>query len=116
MKTIRRKRELLAPFANGGHFEGLSVEDIEESKLPDAMWAEYEKDGDKEALATKHALFFRAIFMPSLASALERVRAGDTEALRSFADRLENDLRRRVASQPRALHSQVHTLVLAKSA
>ena len=113
---LRRKRELLAPFANGGRFAGWSVEDFEESMLLDAMWVEYEKDGNKEALATKHALFFRAIFMPSLASALDRVRAGDAEALRLFADRLESSVRRRVLSEPRALHSQVHALVLAKSA
>ena len=105
---LRRKRELLAPFANGGGFEGLSVEDFAEFKLPDGTWVEYEKDGNKEALARKHALFFRAIFMPSLASALDRVRAGDAEALRLFADRLESSLRRRVVSEPRALHSQIH--------
>ena len=68
--------------------------------LPDAAWTDYQLDADKEALATKQALFFRSVFMPSLASALTRVRDGDAEALRSFADRLQEGLTRRLASQP----------------
>ncbi|HKE34104.1 MAG TPA: hypothetical protein VKB66_02830 [Candidatus Acidoferrum sp.] len=62
----------------------------------------------------KHALFFRSVFMPSLASALDRVRAGETDAVRMFGDRLQSGLMRRLASQPRALHSLVQTIVLAK--
>jgi len=67
-------------------------------------------------LATKHALFFRAIFMPTLASALDRMREGDAEALRVFGDHLEAGLKRRLASQPTAMHSIVQTIVLAKRA
>jgi hypothetical protein len=67
-----------------------------------------------KALATKPALFFRSIFMPSLASALDRVRSGDAEALRLFGDRLEAGLRERVASQPAAMHSFAQTIVFAK--
>jgi hypothetical protein len=65
-------------------------------------------------LATKHALFFRSVFMPTLASALDRVRSGDAEALRVFGDRLEAGLKRRLASQPAAMHSLVQTIVLVK--
>jgi hypothetical protein len=54
------------------------------SLLPDVAWNNYESDGNKEALAARHALFFRSVCMPSLASALTRVRAGDAEALRMF--------------------------------
>jgi hypothetical protein len=110
----RRKADLLAPFPHDGHFQHLTVEDFEMSVLTDAAWNEYERDGNKENLATKHALFFRAVFMPSLASALTRVRAGDAEALRIFGDRLEVGLKQRVASQPAAMHSLVQTIVLAK--
>jgi hypothetical protein len=112
----RRKRDLLAPFARNGHFQDLSVEDIVTFDLPDAVWLEYERDGDREALATKHALFFRAIFMPSLASALDRVRAGDAQAIGAFGDRLERGLKRRLASQPKAMHSFVQAMVLGKQA
>lgn len=112
----RRKRDLLAPFERDGRFQGLSVEDIEISELPDAAWTDYEQDGNKEALATKHALFFRSVFMPSLASALDRARSGEAGAMRIFGDRLEAGLKRRLASQPSAMHSFVQTIVVAKQA
>ena len=110
----RRKSDLLAPFAQDKPFHQLTVEQLDMSVLTDIPWTEYERDGDRAALATKHALFFRAIFMPSLAGALDRVRAGDAPALGAFADRLQQGLERRVASQPAAMHSLVQTMVLAK--
>ena len=110
----RRKSELLAPFAKEGQFRRLIVEDCEMLVLPDAAWTDYQLDADTEALATKQALFFRSVFMPSLASALTRVRDGDAEALRSFADRLQEGLTQRLASQPASTDSFVETIVLAK--
>ncbi len=112
----RMKSSLLAPSAHDGQFHNLTVEAFEMATLPDDAWVEYERDGNKEALATKHALFFRAVFMPSLASALTRVRDGDAEALRKFGDRLEAGLKRRLVSRPTATHSFVQTIVLAKRA
>jgi SAM dependent carboxyl methyltransferase len=109
----RQKRELLAPFGGKGSFQNLLVEDCEISVLPDPLWEEYQKNGDKEALAANRALFFRSTFMPSLASALTRVRDGGGEALRSFADRLEDGLRR-LADHPAPADSLVETIVLAK--
>jgi SAM dependent carboxyl methyltransferase len=110
----RRKCDLLAPFAHDGRFQDLTVEELEMPALPDAAWIDYERDGNKEALAAKHALFFRSIFMPSLASALDRVRSGDADALHVFGDRLEESLKRRLAAQPTAMHSLVQTVVFAK--
>ena len=110
----RRKCDLLAPFAQDGQFQHLKVECFDMSVLTDAPWTEYEQDGDREALATKRALFFRSIFMPSLAAALTRVRAGDAEALGAFGDRLEHGLKHRLARQPAAMHSLVQTIVLVK--
>ena len=109
----RRKEELLAPFA-GGQYRDLRVEDFAESGLVDSAWTEYEKDGDVQALATKHALFFRSIFMPSLATALDRVRAGEAGAMSAFGDELQARMTRRISERPVALHSFVHTIVLAK--
>ena len=111
---LRRKRDLLAPFSRDGDFQHLRVEDIKVFELPDIAWADFERDGNKEVLATKHALFFRSVFMPTLASALDRVRAGDAEALQIFGDGLEAGLRRRLVNQPRAMHSLAQTIVLAK--
>jgi S-adenosylmethionine-dependent carboxyl methyltransferase len=108
----RRKSELLAPFAATGEFQQLTTEDCEISVLKDAVWADYERDGDPEALATKHALFFRSIFVPSLAAALDR--ADDPDVCRAFADRIESGLKLRLARQPAAMHSFVSTIVLAK--
>jgi hypothetical protein len=111
----RRRSELLAPFTREGQFQQLRVEDCQVFVLPDAAWADYQLDGDKEALARKQALFFRAVFMPSLASALTRVRAGDGDALNSFANRLQRGMVSRLASQPASTDSFVQVLVLAKS-
>jgi hypothetical protein len=108
----RRRRDLLAPFAHEGQFHGLTVERCDLSTLPDAVWADYERDGNKEVLATRHARLFRAIFVPSLASALTG--GGDNGASRAFADRLEDGLKRRLANRPLPLHSFVQTMVLAK--
>ncbi|HEY6293166.1 MAG TPA: SAM-dependent methyltransferase [Terriglobia bacterium] len=108
----RRRCHLLAPFSLDGGFRGLTVEHCDLSVLPDSAWADYEQDGNKEVLATRHARFFRAIFVPSLASALNSV--GDAVASRAFADRLEDGLKRRLMNQPVPLHSFVQTMVLAK--
>jgi len=108
----RRKSDLLAPFVPDGQFQQLVVEDFQFAVLQDAAWADYQRDGDKEALAAKRALFFRSIFVPSLAIALGR--AGDAEACRAFGDQMENGLKLRLMQQPAALHSFVATIVLAK--
>jgi SAM dependent carboxyl methyltransferase len=110
----RRKRDLLAPFEHMGKFQQLHVEDFAISEVLDAAWAQYERDRDQESLATKRALFFRSIFVPSLACALSPARAGKGEALGTFADQLEQRLKRRLASQPAAVHSFVQTILLAK--
>jgi hypothetical protein len=60
----RRRCHLLAPFNPDGQFRGLTVEHCDLSVLPDAAWADYERDGNKEVLATRHARFFRAILRP----------------------------------------------------
>lgn len=74
--------------------------------LSDVSWTEYERDGDKDIPATKHALIFRAVFMPSLAAALFRV----CGVLKAFADRLQDRLKARIARQPFATNSLVPTL------
>jgi hypothetical protein len=110
----RPKRDVLSPFARNGTFQSLTVEGFEMLPLQDAAWTEYERDGNKEALATKRALFFRSVFTPSLGSTLARARSDDGEALRIFGDRLEAGLKRRLATQPAAMHTVVQVIVLAK--
>jgi hypothetical protein len=107
----RRRKHLLEPFSLDGQFRHLTVEHCELATLPDAAWADYERDGNKELLASRHARFFRAVFVPSLASALV---PGDAGADRAFANRLEEGLKRRLSNRPAPLHSFVQTIVLAK--
>jgi hypothetical protein len=85
------------------------------SRCPDAAWADYQTDGDQEALAMKRALFFRAIFTPSLASVLANTRNGNCEALSAFADRLQDGMTRRLADRPAPADMAVQTIVLAKN-
>ncbi len=110
----RPKRDVLSPFARNGNFQRLTLESCETHPLQDAAWTEYERDGNKEALATKRALFFRSVFTPSLGSALAQANSGDAEALRLFGDRLEAGLKRRLATHPVAMHTLVQAIVLAK--
>jgi hypothetical protein len=105
----RRRSELLAPFHSDRRFHGLAAEHCELLELPDAAWADFEQDKNKEVLATRHARFFRSIFVPSLASAIP-----DEEKRSVFPGRFEEKLKRRLANRPLALHSFVQTMALAK--
>jgi hypothetical protein len=111
---LRRKDHLFAPFASTGEFRQLSVEDFEMSEFSDTAWTDYQGNGDKDALSTKHALFFRSVFVPSLASALDSVRSGDHAAVGKFGDSVQSRLKRRLASQPAPMRSFVQVIVLAK--
>ena len=108
----RRTCELLAPFQSNRQFEGLTVEQCDLLPLPDPAWAAYEHDGNEEMLASRHALFFRSIFVPSMALSLAD--ADDEEQRITFADRFESRLKRRMSEQPTALHSLVQIFVVAK--
>jgi hypothetical protein len=112
----RRMSDLVAQFADGGRFRSLTLKATETRLLPDAAWVAYEKDHDAEALARKHAMFFRAVFTPTLASYLDAVRAGDPRASAAFADRLTSGIKRRLAANPAHINSLVQILVAAKSA
>lgn len=110
----RQKSELMAPFLSGGRFRDLKVEHCEVLPLPDGAWPDYEREGDAKLLAARHALFFRSIFTPSLATALSKVREGDAQALNTFSDRLQERMTRRFAAKPAPLDSFVEAMVLAK--
>jgi hypothetical protein len=108
----RRMSELLAPFESGRRFENLIVEQSEVYAVPDPDWPEYQCDHDGKKLAAKHAGFFRATFMPSLASALDPERR--PEGRRLFIDRLARGLEQGLAATPAPLHLLVQAIVLAK--
>jgi hypothetical protein len=109
---MRSKHDYLAPFHRDGRFLDLIVEHCESTPQADAGWDQYQRDGDAEALAIKHAAFFRATFLPSLAAALTR--GEDPETRRTFGDRLERGLRQRLVREPTQINSRVDTVVIAK--
>jgi hypothetical protein len=110
----RRQRELLAPFADRDEFHGLGVEDLFLFEVADSAWAEYERDRDKEALASRRAAFFRTIFAPSLGCALASARKNGQAVVR-FSRQLEQRLKRRLRTKPAAMNSFVAIILLAKS-
>jgi len=105
----RRRAQLLEPFRADGQFQSFSVEHCELFDLPDAAWTDYQVNGDLQALVSRHAAFFRAIFVPSLSSSIS-----DAAKRNTFADCLEQKLRKRLSEDPRPLHSFVQVMILAK--
>jgi len=105
----RRRSQLLEPFRGDGQYSGLTVERCELSPLRDAAWEDYEQDGNQEKLIQRHVGFFRSIFVPSLATALEQ-----SENSQLFSDEFAGRLTRRLADQPAPYHSFTQTIVLAK--
>jgi hypothetical protein len=105
----RRRAQLLEPFRADGQFQSLFVEHCELFDLPDAAWTDYEVNGDLQALVSRHAAFFRAIFVPSLSSSIS-----DAGKRNTFADCLEQKLKKRLSEHPAPLHSFVQVMVLAK--
>jgi hypothetical protein len=105
----RRRAQLFEPFNADGQFQSLSVEHYELFDLPDAAWADYQLDGHAEAFVRRHAAFFRAIFVPSLASAIS-----DSSRRQAFAENLEQELKQCLSGVRTPLHSFVQVMVLAK--
>jgi hypothetical protein len=111
----RRRADLVAPFGSGGRFGSLVLRCSATETVPDSAWADYQQDGNARALADRHSMFFRSIFTPTLATALDRVRAGDPDAAAAFADRLTEGLGERLAHAPASLDSLVQIIVVARS-
>jgi hypothetical protein len=110
----RSTSELLAPFAHGGQFQELTVESFKTFANPDSVWEAYELDGDREALAAKHAMFFRSTFVPSLAQALASTR--NASEISAFADRMQMHVHHRRRDHPAPIDMVVQVLVVAKAA
>lgn len=106
----RQRTQLLEPFSPDGQFQSLSVEHCHLFDLPDAAWADYQLDGNVEAFVSRHAAFFRAIFVPSMASAIR-----DADRRQAFTDRLEEKLKQRLRQQHAPFHSFVQVMVLARN-
>jgi SAM dependent carboxyl methyltransferase len=91
----RDRDRLLEPFAATGSFAGLSVEHCEVFQMPDTAWDSYSEHRDKQRLAEQRAKWFRAAFVPTLASQLDPSRSAADR--RAFSDALEATLTRQLA-------------------
>jgi hypothetical protein len=112
----RRSRDLLEPFEVDGTFQGLNVEDFAMSEVADGAWVQFDRDRDEDALAAKRALFFRSVFVPSLAGALGSGRDdGNAERREDFANELQRRLKQRLLSHRAPIPGFVQTIVLAKA-
>lgn len=109
----RRRAELLLPF-RGGTFHALRLISFDVFEVPDVAWEEYERDGDVEALSAKRALFLRAVFAPSLAGALNTKTSENGSRAAAFADKLEQRLKRRIASHTAPMNTPVQVMQFAK--
>jgi SAM dependent carboxyl methyltransferase len=105
----RRRAQLLEPFSPDGQFQSLSVEHCDLFDLADAAWADYQLDGNVQVLVSRHAAFFRAIFVPSLSSAIS-----DAGRRQAFAECVERKLKQVLCERLAPFHSFVQVMVLAK--
>ena len=83
----RRRKDLLEPFEKGRFSKQLTVEDSAMSQVADSAWDLYERDGDRDALINKRVPFFRSVFVPSLACALDYTRSQEGKRSRYFRRR-----------------------------
>ena len=74
---LRRLDDVRHPFSSGGAFEGLIAERIELERVDDPHWAEFERTGDANTFATRHAEATRAWSGPTLAQALNLDATGE---------------------------------------
>jgi hypothetical protein len=107
---LRRLDDLRRPFSSGGAFEGLVAERIGLERVDDPHWAEYERTGDGNALATRHAQATRAWAGPTLARALNPGRNGPATLDLLFARHAE-----RLAVSPRPHRPYMAFALLAKA-
>ena len=111
---VRSRTELLAPFADTGSFAGLVVEHCEVSRGPDGMWNAYREHGDARRLAIEQARFFRATFVPTLATALDPGRPPADRLM--FAAAIEAAMVRRLETEPFEIPQSLATMVVVRQA
>lgn len=112
--TVGRSRaDLVAPFADGGSFVDLSINQIEVFPGEDKIWAQFEGDRDAHAFGARWAAFSRASVFPTLASGLTG--GQDDPRAATFVDRLEAGMTVRLAKAPERMLIPLGKLVLEKN-
>ena len=82
--------------------------------MPGPAWIGFQADENAAAFTSKRAGFYRAVFVPSMSQAPAPTR--NTEERQIIADRLEEGVRRRIASNPASLENMVGMITLHKQA
>lgn len=108
----RTEKELRAPFAPSGRFEGLSVEHLETFNAEDRFYRRHCTEPNPRAFGTRWAGFARAAVFPTLACALDAGTAAPRAA--EFGTRLESGLAALLAGNPQPMSIPLATVVLAK--
>jgi SAM dependent carboxyl methyltransferase len=112
--TVGRTRaQFMEPFAKGGCFEDLSIEDFELFHGEDRIWTQFEASGDAQAFGAQWAAFCRAAVFPTLVASLD----GATDNTRSvkFFDELETGITARLAVAPIRMTIPLAQMMLVKA-
>jgi hypothetical protein len=110
----RSRAQLLAPFEETGTFHGLTMEKCDISRIAEDAWRSYLECGDAVRLATDRAKWFRAAFVPTLATALDPSRL-PTDRL-AFAGALELALIRKLENALVEMPNTTAVMVVARNA
>ena len=108
----RTEKDLRAPFAPSGRFEGLSITHLETFEAEDRFWERYQRDGDAAAFGARWAGFARAAVFPTLTTALEGGPADPRTA--HFSARLQETTAASLARHPAPMSIPLAAVVLAK--
>ena len=109
----RNCAQLAAPFGDGGHFAGLTIEHLETFDSVDEFWAEYQSTRDATTFGARWAGIYAAGAFPSLATALDC--APDSARAVGVFDRLEGEIATRLSAAPERMRIPVANMVLAKA-
>ncbi|WP_137391491.1 SAM-dependent methyltransferase [Rhodoligotrophos defluvii] len=110
--VARSRADLMAPFAETGSFQGLSVEHLDIFHGEDRLWRQFEADGDAHAFAAGWTAFLRAAVFPTLALGLEPGRGNDFP--RVFMNALASVTAERLGGEPQRTVIPLAVMVLAR--
>jgi hypothetical protein len=111
--TVGRSRaQFLAPFAAGGECAWLRVEHIDLFLGEDAIWQDFQRDGNAATFGARWAAFSRASVLPTLALGLDG--GVDDPRRAEFVARLEQGMAQRLAAKPEPMVIPLAALVLVK--
>lgn len=108
----RTEKDLRAPFAPSGRFEGLSVEHLQIFQAEDRFWERLKHDGDSGEFGAQWAGFARAAAFPTLIAALDGGPA-DPRAV-DFCDRLQAALAAGLSQDPTPMPIPLAIVVMTK--